>query len=303
MKMLVLIAALTVWPSGAATVFAADDLARAKELYEAAAYEDALAALDGVVGTTPADRVNIEQYRALCLIALGRLPEAERAIVALVGADPTYIPSASVASPRVLSLISDVRKRELPAIVRRTMDDGREAFQRKELSAAREHFDLVMTLIDDPVMAEREEVEDLRVLARGFTDLAAATTAAPEAGNAPAAPGEERKAPALSASSSSPSPAPTTPVIVPAIAIQQVMPRWEPPAAFATIEYKGSIRIIVGIDGKVKSAVVEQRSHPAYDARLLAATADWLYKPATRNGEPIESERVIPVHLLPPRDN
>ena len=81
------------------------------------------------------------------------------------------------------------------------------------------------------------------------------------------------------------------------------MPRWEPPAAFATIEYKGSIRIIVGVDGKVKSAVVEQRSHPAYDARLIAATANWLYKPATRNGEPIESERIIPVHLLPPRDN
>jgi hypothetical protein len=297
MNVLVLIAALLMSVSASATMSAADDLARAKELYEAAAYEDALVALDGVAGATPADRVNVEQYRALCLIALGRLPEAERAIVALVAADPTYVPSPSVASPRVLSMVSDVRKRELPAIVRREMDEGRAAFQRKELGTSREHFDLVMKLIEDPAMAGRDEVEDLRVLARGFADLTAATPIAAVSTKTPAA-AEEYKAPASSAS------APATPaVIVPAVAIQQAMPRWEPPAAFATIEYKGSIRITVGVDGKVKNAVVEQRSHPAYDARLIAATASWLYKPATRNGEPIESERVIPVHLLPPREN
>ena len=298
MNVLVLMAAALVLISGSAAAYAADDLARAKELYEAAAYEDALVALDGVAGTTPADRVNVEQYRALCLIALGRLPEAERAIVALVGADPTYVPSASVASPRVLSLVSDVRKRELPAIVRRVMDDGRAAFQRKELAAARENFDLVIKLIEDPAMVGRPEVEDLRVLARGFADLTAATPVATVTKNEPVPPADEDKVPA-----SAPPPPATPAVIVPAVAIQQAMPRWEPPAAFATVEYKGSIRIIVGVDGKVKSAVVDERSHPLYDARLLAAAATWLYKPATRNGEPIESERVIPVHLLPPREN
>ena len=276
-----------------------DTLARAKELYESAAYEDALVTLREVNDVTGVDRLHVEQYRALCLIALGRLPDAERAIVALVGLDPTYVPSPSVASPRVLAMVSDIRKRELPSIVRRLMDDGRAAFQRKELELARENFQLVMKLIDDPAMADRPEVEDLKVLAAGFFDLAAATgVATPPAPSAKAAapPADDEVEPP-------PSPVKSTPVIVPAVVIQQTMPKWEPPAAFAKVEYKGSIKIIVGADGRVTSAVVEQRSHPAYDARLIAATATWIYKPATRNGEPIESERVIPVHLLPPREN
>jgi TonB family protein len=300
MKTFALLAGLVVITASVRTAYAGVDLARAKELYEAAAYEEALAALNGVTGETTTDRVNVEQYRALCLIALGRLPEAERAITALVAADPGYVPSASVASPRVLAMVADVRKREIPAVARRMMDQGRTAFQRKDVAAALENFEMVLKLVDDPVMAGRPEVDDLRVLARGFVDLAAATpVAALTAKSATERPVPE-EVPA-------PAPPPVKPpmpaIIVPAVVIQQTMPRWEPPAAFATIEYKGTIRIVVGADGKVKSAVVEEPSHPAYDARLIAAASTWLYKPATRNGEPIESERVIPVHLMPPPEN
>jgi TonB family protein len=300
MKTFALLAGLVVITATVRTAYAGVALARAKELYEAAAYEEALAALNGVTGETTTDRVNVEQYRALCLIALGRLPEAERAITALVAADPGYVPSASVASPRVLAMVADVRKREIPAVARRMMDQGRTAFQRKDVAAALENFEMVLKLVDDPVMAGRPEIDDLKVLARGFVDLAAATPVAVLT----AKPTIERPAPEAAPAPAPPPVKPPTPaIIVPAVVIQQTMPRWEPPAAFATIEYKGTIRIVVGADGKVKSAVVEEPSHPAYDARLIAAASTWLYKPATRNGEPIESERVIPVHLMPPPEN
>jgi hypothetical protein len=54
--------------------FAQDDLQRAKELYAAAAYEEALALLTAVPN---AERIpQVDEYRAFCLIALGQGEEA-----------------------------------------------------------------------------------------------------------------------------------------------------------------------------------------------------------------------------------
>ena len=63
-----------------------DPLASARDLYAAAKYEEALTILNGVrgAGFHGSDRPRIEEYRALCLLALGRGAEAELAIEALV---------------------------------------------------------------------------------------------------------------------------------------------------------------------------------------------------------------------------
>src|SRR5687767_7658265 len=87
-----------------AMVVAADEsLATARELYAAAAYEDALLMLNRLRATDApaADRRGIEQYRAFCLLALGRTSDAERAIEAVVSAEPTYQPSDADMSPRL----------------------------------------------------------------------------------------------------------------------------------------------------------------------------------------------------------
>ena len=68
------------------------DLDLARSRYEEAAYEDALKILEGVEASTASERVQVEQYRALCHIALGHAEQAERAVIALVDADPTYLP-------------------------------------------------------------------------------------------------------------------------------------------------------------------------------------------------------------------
>ena len=87
---------------------AQSDLTEAKTQYEEAAYEDALTTLTKASPSTPADRVQLEQYRALCLIALGRLAEAERAVAAMVEADPpTFRHRRRLAAGA--SMVADIR--------------------------------------------------------------------------------------------------------------------------------------------------------------------------------------------------
>ena len=74
-----LAAAITFWP---AALFAQDSLSAARELYASAAYEDALAVLSrlNAAGMRPDDGRTADQYRALCLLALGKTAEASQAI-------------------------------------------------------------------------------------------------------------------------------------------------------------------------------------------------------------------------------
>src|SRR5262249_39343692 len=74
-----------------------DPLASARDLYASARYDEALAVLNGMRPSVDAavDRKSIEQYRSLCLLALGRGTEAEAAIAAVVTADPTFQPNES----------------------------------------------------------------------------------------------------------------------------------------------------------------------------------------------------------------
>ena len=66
-----LVAAIVVWP---AVILAEDSLSTARDLYAAAAYEDALAALDRLrAGGVRVDEGRaVDQYRAFCLLARSR---------------------------------------------------------------------------------------------------------------------------------------------------------------------------------------------------------------------------------------
>jgi len=301
MRTLVIVFVFLSAPGLSVGAVAQSDLSEAKTQYEEAAYEDALTTLTKASVSTPADRVQLEQYRALCLIALGRLPEAERAVVALVEADPTYVPPSSVASPRVLAIVADIRRKELPGVTRRVLDSGRAAYEAKNVALAQRQFDLLLKLLDDPAMEGRPEREDLRTVAKGFSTL---LVAAPPALR-PAPPAEPERSPAPSSSpSASPSSAPAAASpFVPAVVIQETLPIWTPPnPSIARNEYNGAVKVRIGTDGRVKAASIDRPSHPAYDAVLLNTARSWLYKPATQNGTPIESERVIAVRLRPRTD-
>ena len=284
------------WLSAAAA--AQNDLGEAKAKYEEAAYEDALTTLTKASASTTADRVQLEQYRALCLIALGRISEAERAVAALVDADPTYVPPSSVASPRVLAMIAEIRRKELPGVARRVLDSGRAAYEAKDIPRAQRQFDLLLKLLDDPIMEGRPEREDLLAVARGFSTLLVAAPAP----RPPAAETERPAAPPAAAGGTPPA-APAVSTFVPASVIQESLPIWTPPnPAVARNEYNGAVKVRIGADGRVKAATIDRPTHPAYDTALLNTARSWLYKPATQNGTPIESERVIAVRLRPLAD-
>jgi len=242
--------------------------------------------------------VQLEQYRALCLIALGRISEAERAVAALVDADPMYVPPSSVASPRVLAMIAEIRRKELPGVARRVLDSGRAAYEAKDIPRAQRQFDLLLKLLDDPIMEGRPEREDLLAVARGFSTL---LVAAP----APRPPAAETERPAAlpAAAAGTPPAAPAVSTFVPASVIQESLPIWTPPnPAVARNEYNGAVKVRIGTDGRVKAATIDRPTHPAYDTALLNTARSWLYKPAMQNGTPIESERVIAVRLRPLAD-
>jgi tetratricopeptide (TPR) repeat protein len=249
-----------------APAFAQNMLDEARAQYEAAAYEEALVTLrkaDEVAH--PSARVEIEQYRALCLIALGHMADAERAVASLVRADPTYVPSPTIASPKVVSLVNDIRGRQLPSVARWLLDAGRTAFEAKDLARAEQHFNLLLKVLDDEAMKGREETTDLRTLAQGFMTLTRAASAAPPVPSAPvpAAPVATRAAASTNgapAAAAPPAAAPatngtapegngshpatngTTPAtngspssdedmfFEPAVAIEQTLPEWIPPS-------------------------------------------------------------------------
>ena len=163
------LAAAVLFVAASALVSASDDAADldlARSRYEEAAYKDALKILEGVEPSTASQRVQVEQYRALCHIALGHTADAERAVIALVDADPTYLPPPTIASPRVLSMVAETRSRHLPLVARKLLDSGRAAFAAKNMALANEQLTLLLKLLDEPAMADRPERADFRTWLR-----------------------------------------------------------------------------------------------------------------------------------------
>ena len=285
----------------------AADIDLAKSRYEEAAYEDALKILDGVEASSASQRVQLEQYRALCHIALGHTEEAERAVIALVEADPTYLPPTSIASPKVLAIVAETRSRHIPVVARKLLDSGRAAFAEKNMALASAQFSLLLKLLDEPAMADRPERADFRTLAQGFVALASAPAPAPAAAAPPipslaAAPTLPTAPPFRSApgadDTAAGSAAPRS--FTPAVPLDETLPRWSPPnQTIARNEYAGSLKLQIGADGRVKNATMVKPSHPLYDAALLGVAKSWRYKPATQDGANTESERIIAIRLRP----
>ena len=203
--------------SAAVPAVAQDALSGAQALYASAQYQDALSTLNQLrsSGMASTDVPAIEQYRALCLLALGRAAEAEEAIAAVVAANPTYAPSLSDISPRVRSAFTDVRRRVLPNVLQQKYLESKASFDRKEYRAAGEGFAQLLTVLSDASMAEitdRPPLSDLKVLAKGFQDLSAtALASAPPPAPAPVVRAERRRrgrrvTPRLSHSASTRSP-------------------------------------------------------------------------------------------------
>src|SRR5262245_58558576 len=112
----------------------------AKDLYASARYDEALSVLNGLRIGESVDRKSVEQYRSLCLLALGRAAEAETAIAAVVKEDPTYRPAELDTAPRVRATFTDVRKRLLPEIATARYQAAKASYDRKDWAASEQQF-------------------------------------------------------------------------------------------------------------------------------------------------------------------
>jgi TonB family protein len=293
-----------------------DPLARAKQFYATAAYEEALQALDALRGKVPAAAATeVSAYQMLCLVALGRGDEAKDAIVQLVKTDPLYQPSEAEASPRVRALFQDVRRPLLPEVVRERYTKGRQAYDAKEMETAHAEFVRVLQILDE-IGASEASVADLKTLAEGFRDLSRLAAVPPPAPPPPdpapvdAAAGPPPGAPSMPAPPGG-TPAAGAPGLgaVPVfgetdtavkkpVPVAKGVPPWRPASpAEERQTYHGAVEVIVGEDGKVVAASLIKSVHPRYDAPLLEAVRGWTFKPATLGTVPVRYRYTFAMQL------
>jgi periplasmic protein TonB len=320
---------------GAVPAGAQDTIARAKNLYQSADYDEALTVLDQlkkdpVAGASP----EVAAYRVFCLLALGRSDEAHLGIGAILRLDPRYQPSESETSPRIRTVFDDERRRLLPQIFQERYDRAKASLERKEFQSAADQFKSLTALMDDPALAGQPSRADLRMVISGFSDLAQAALSAqapppappaprpspsPSSGAGPGAgPGVGPAAgPAAPAGAPSAVPPPAKPAVpapavdtriyaandidvVPPVAVSKKMPLWRPPAGTVLWhEYVGMLEVVVDERGNVTSAAFRTSVHPLFDANVVQAARYWKFRPASRQGQPVRYRALIEVKLVP----
>jgi hypothetical protein len=284
---------------------AQDPLNTARELYASAAYEEALTTLGRLQnsGTPPAVLEQADQYRAFCLVALGRTVDAQSVIEGLIRRNPAIQLDATDASPRIAAMFDDVRRRLLPDLVRAQYREARAAFERKDYVAAEPELARVQRMIEEAekIDVEDESLGDLRVLVEGFLDLARGLA---NAENAQRAAAEAPKQVAASPAPVTSQPAPSallvdqsSPDITPPVAIVQEVP--PVPAALLPMlksgKTSGVLEVLVDELGNVERSVIRQSINAAYDEIVIRASRQWKYRPARRGDVPIKYLKTIAV--------
>ena len=123
------------------------------DLYASASYQEAL---DVMVRIDDSDAPPaLHQYRALCLLALGRQQEAVAAFTTLVEREPLFQPDPASLSPSVRQLFEAARRRTLPGVVETHYRRGRGAFESGDYQVAADEFRLVVHIVETLDVMER----------------------------------------------------------------------------------------------------------------------------------------------------
>jgi hypothetical protein len=277
-----------------------DSLSAARELYAGAAYEDALVVLNRLrAGVVRADDARaIDQYRAFCLLALGRASDAERAIESVIAVQPSYQPTDGDVSPRVRAAFSEVRRRMLPTIVQQWYASAKASYDRKEYGAAVSGFTQVLDVLGDPDVAaavDQPPLSDIRTLASGFRDLSVVAAAPPPPPPPPPPPAPEPPPAA---------PAPARPPriygpgdasVVPPAVVRQSLPPLPHQLQRSAISLEGSLEVVIDETGAVEAAQMKVPFSPLYDRLAVAAAVEWRYKPATIGGVPVKYRKIVQI--------
>lgn len=286
----------------AAPARAQTSLAKARELYASANYDEALAMLNTL--GAPADETDaaaVSMYRVLCLVAVGRTGEVDSAIDRLVSQHPLYRPASDELSPRMQKAVSSARVRLLPNLVQRRYEESKSAYDRGDFAASRVGFRWVLTALADPDISSltaQSPLSDIKTLSAGFVDLSEKALVPPSA---------PPLVPAPTAVAIAPPPAkPTrdlkrvfsvedTDVVAP-IMTKQAMPRFP---GLLTQAASGVLELIIDTTGAVESVRLLETVHRNYDPVLVSAAKKWQYQPAQLDGTPVRYMKRIQISLAP----
>ena len=286
----------TITLGSARAAHAQGTLSAARDLYAAAAYDEALNALNALAsrGDAVTDSGTVALYRALCLYALNRNAEGDHAVEAMVADHPMFRPSLDELSPRMRTTVIDTRKRMLPAILQRQYGDAKAAYERQEYAAASIAFKQVIAGLADPdlaAVASQPPLADLATLAAGFRDLAdKASIPAPAPKNAVMLPTPvaAKSAPRIYSASDAD--------VVAPVVIRQTIPTYTRPV---TQRKTAVVELLVNEKGAVESASMLSPLDPAYDRAVVTAAKTWQYEPAKADGEPVKYQKRVQITLVP----
>ena len=266
------------------------DFTAAQKLYASAAYEDALERL-GRIRDAGELRDQVETYKALCLLALGRARESERVLEQILMRNPQYVPDEESVSPRLLVLFRTVRARILPPAARTLYASARASYDDGKFDIAAAQLRELLAILN----ADESDslLTDLKLLAEEFLRLAEGNAGA-SSRTAETVPGVERRVPRVA-----PGTGPVYSMLDKGIAapveITRPVPIWTAPPGMQRALYQGLMEVVIDEAGRVESAVVRRSIAPSFDAELVAATVSWRFQPASRNGTPVKYRRTYEI--------
>jgi len=272
-------------------VSAADgSISAARDLYASAAYDEALAMLNGLATSAKAtdERQSIDLYRTLCLVALGRSGDADKAIEAMIQRDPLYHASADDISPKLQTAFTEARRRMLPSIIQKEYADAKASFDKQDWPAATAGFTLVLKGIADPdvtPLAGAPPLSDLRTLATGFRDLSVKNTPPP-----PPPPAPKPAYPVKAVYG------PEDSFVMPPVTVQQKVPKYP---GNVLKETSGVIEFTIDETGAVVAPIVRMSIDGNYDSLLLSAVKKFQYQPATLEGKPVKYLKRLTITVSP----
>jgi TonB family protein len=275
---------------------AQSSLSAARDLYAAAAYDEALTALNSLAarGETITESATVSLYRALCLYALGRNAEGDRAVESLVAQHPFYRAPMDELSPRMRTTVKETRRRMLPAFLQQKYSEAKTAYEQREYATAADGFGKVIDGLADPdiaTLASQSPLSDLGTLAAGFRDLATKAmmpVSAPKTAVVLAAPVASTSAPKTYSADDSD--------VAPPVPIRQAIP----PYTRQVVQRKTAVvQLIVNEHGTVDSATMLSNLDPTYDRAVVSAAKTWTYEPAKVDGKPVKYQNRVQITLVP----
>jgi periplasmic protein TonB len=93
-------------------------------------------------------------------------------------------------------------------------------------------------------------------------------------------------------------PQPLTPDMVRPVLVSKVEPVYPQAARVARMQGRVVVEAVIGLDGRVESAVVLSSSNGLFDEAALAAVRKWTYTPAKMNGSPVRVYFTVQVSFV-----